>query len=74
MSTLNDDVHDSNDRARKGESDASGDDREEEHLSAMWLSVATTMAIWMSTDAVVDPSEARKSIPPPWLGGRTTCE
>ena len=65
MSTLNDDVHDSNDRARRGESDASGDGREEEHLSAMWLSVATTMAIWMSTDAVVDPSEARNNISPP---------
>ena len=65
MSTLSDDVHDSNDRARKGESDASGDGREEEHLSAMWLSVATTMAIWMSTDAVVDPSEARNNISPP---------
>ena len=74
MSTLSDDVHDSNDRARKGESDASGDGKEEEHLSAKQLSVATTMAVWMSTDAVVDPSEARKSIPPPWLGGRTTCE
>ena len=37
MSTLSDDVHDSNDRARKGESDASGDGREEEHLSALAL-------------------------------------
>ena len=65
MNTLSDDAYDSNDRARKGESDASGDGREEEHLSAKQLSVATTMAIWMSTDAVVDPSEARNNISPP---------
>ena len=71
MCTLSDDVHDSNDRARKGESDASGDGREEEHLSAMWLSVATTTTIRMNTDDVVGPSEARKNIPPPFVGDRT---
>ena len=45
MNTLSDDAYDSNDRARKGESDASGDGKEEEHLSAKQLSIAMTMAV-----------------------------